>query len=117
MDSFKFVYLEASDNLKVKPCQKLLLRIEEAGSSNYLNLSGLEFTNDVCKAIGQALAKDVHIRELDFSNCMLPDEGLISILLGLEKNTFLFSLNLKGNNIRHSGVQEIGKLLRHNNHL
>ncbi|XP_035212783.1 leucine-rich repeat-containing protein 45-like isoform X2 [Stegodyphus dumicola] len=48
---------------------------------------------------------------------MLPEEGLISILMGLENNTFLFSLNLKGNNIRHSGVQEIGKLLRHNNYL
>ncbi|GFR31107.1 leucine-rich repeat-containing protein 45 [Trichonephila clavata] len=117
MESFKFLYLEACENLNTNPCEKLLSRIEDVGNSNSFNLLGIQLTNETCKAFGQALKKDVHIQELDCSNCMFSEEGLINILLGLEKNKFLLTLNLKGNNIRSSGTEVLGKFLRHNSHL
>ncbi|GBN52184.1 Leucine-rich repeat-containing protein 45 [Araneus ventricosus] len=117
MESFRFLYLEACENLKLEPCEKILSRIEDAGHTTSLTLLGAQLTDETCKAFGQALIKDVHIKELDCSNCMLSDEGLANILSGLEKNKFLLSLNLKGNNIRTSGTEVLGKFLRHNNHL
>ncbi|GFY70945.1 leucine-rich repeat-containing protein 45 [Trichonephila inaurata madagascariensis] len=117
MESFKFLYLEACENLNTNPCETLLSRIEDVGNSNSFNLLGIQLTNETCKAFGQALNKDVHIQELDCSNCMFSEEGLVSILLGLEKNKFLLTLNLKGNNIRSSGTEVLGKFLRHNSHL
>ncbi|GIX73654.1 hypothetical protein CEXT_525261 [Caerostris extrusa] len=39
---------------------------------------------------------------------MFSDESLENIILGLEKNKFLLSLNLKGNNIRSFGTQVLG---------
>ncbi|GIY22839.1 leucine-rich repeat-containing protein 45 [Caerostris darwini] len=117
MESFKFLYIEVCEKFSITPCEKLLSRIEDSGNSNSLNLLGAQLTNETCKAFGQALAKDVHIKELDCSNCMFSDESLENIFLGLEKNKFLLSLNLKGNNIRSFGTQVLGKFLRHNNHL
>ncbi|GFT29534.1 leucine-rich repeat-containing protein 45 [Trichonephila clavipes] len=74
MESFKFLYLEACENLNTNPCEKLLSRIEDVGNSNSFNLLGIQLTNETCKAFGQALNKDVHIQELDCSNCMFSEE-------------------------------------------
>ncbi|KAG8178655.1 hypothetical protein JTE90_028712 [Oedothorax gibbosus] len=117
MESFKFLYLEVCKQFNIPQCGKLLSRIKDAGNSPTLNLSSVQLTDLTCKAFGQALSKDVHIKELDCNNCMFSDEGLINILAGIEKNKFLHSLHLKGNNIRSLGTQALGKLFRHNNHL
>nr|XP_042897012.1 leucine-rich repeat-containing protein 45 isoform X2 [Parasteatoda tepidariorum] len=117
METFKFLYEQASLALNVIPSESIISRIEEDLKSSILKLSGGQYTEDCWRALGCALAKDVHLLELDCSNCLLSDQGLIDVLSGLEKNRFLLTLNLKGNNIRSLGTEAIGKFLRHNNHL
>lgn len=119
MEPFKHLYMEACDSLKIEPERKILLRLEEIGDGNNLtlNLSSCMLSEDACKALSYAIAKDVHLTELDLSDCMLTDKGLTNILSGIEKNKFLLTLCLKGNNIKSIGTEAIGKLLRHNNHL
>lgn len=117
MNLFKIYYLKACDNYKINPYETVLSKIEESRNSSTLNLSPLELNDDTCKAIGQAFKKDDSIKELNLSNCILTDRGLSRILLGLEINKFLLSLNLTGNRITAIRTICVAEFLRRNTHL
>nr|XP_033817436.1 leucine-rich repeat-containing protein 45 [Geotrypetes seraphini]XP_033817438.1 leucine-rich repeat-containing protein 45 [Geotrypetes seraphini] len=79
-----------------------------------LDLSGQSLSLDSCAALAKRLERDVRLAELRLSDCMLSEEGVKLLLQGLCANTVIKCLDLKGNNIRAIGAEDLGKLLQQN---
>ncbi|XP_071814892.1 leucine-rich repeat-containing protein 45-like [Apostichopus japonicus] len=85
--------------------------------SSTLDLSTCSLSPETCEVLGRVLASDHYYSELKLSDCMIGDEGVKLLVQGLLTNVAIRNLDLKGNNLRGSGTEEVGKLLRHNHTL
>ena len=86
-------------------------------STGELRLSCLSIIVPVCDILAQMLASSSSIKIVDLGDCMLLSKGLSSILNALCDGSSVTYLNLKGNSISGSVVEQLGQVFLRNNTL
>ncbi|KAL4605036.1 leucine-rich repeat-containing protein 45 isoform X2 [Arapaima gigas] len=117
MDEFRRTYLRLCKEAGVEPQESVLSQLQEmrgAAGGSRLDLAGHSLSADTCGVLGRVLQKDTLFTEAVFSDCMLSEEGAKLLLSGLCSNTTIKVLDLKGNNIRGTGAEAVGKMLARN---
>lgn len=123
MGDFKSLFLNICKENYVEPQESVLHRIQalflssESQSSVALDLSGETLTIGTCSVLGKALAHDLGFTALVLSDCMLNEEGASVLLHGLQSNTVLQKLDLKGNNLQQKAAKALGSFLKNNHSL
>ncbi|XP_064179193.1 leucine-rich repeat-containing protein 45 [Anguilla rostrata] len=117
MEEFRQTYLRLCKDAGLEPQESVLTQLQDvrrtAGSAR-LDLAGHSLSVDTCAVLGKVLHKDTLFTEVVLSDCMLSEEGAKLLLNGLCSNTTVKVLDLKGNNLRGSGAETLGKLLVRN---
>ncbi|XP_005814417.1 leucine-rich repeat-containing protein 45 isoform X1 [Xiphophorus maculatus] len=113
MEDFRWTYLQLCKEGGVEPQESVVAQLQEsrAAHSSRLDLSGHSLSTDTCSVLARAFQKDAVFTEVSLSDCMLTEEGTKMILAGLFHNTSVKCLDLKGNNLRSTGAEVLGKLL------
>lgn len=109
------MYLRLCKEGGVEPQEGLVSKLREStAQGSRLDLSGQSLSADTCSVLARAFQKDLIFTEVSLSDCMLSEEGAKVLLTGLFGNTTVKVLDLKGNNLRSTGAEVLGKLLVHN---
>ncbi|XP_069993501.1 leucine-rich repeat-containing protein 45 [Penaeus vannamei] len=95
--------IEVQDNV----CQAL-------SQTPTLDLANQTLAVGTCAVLGKILQSTTCIRKASFEDCLLEEDGIKSILLGLCGNSSVKTLSLKGNSIQGNGTHAVSKMLRHN---
>ncbi|XP_054457253.1 leucine-rich repeat-containing protein 45 isoform X2 [Anoplopoma fimbria] len=116
MEDFRRTYLRLCKEVGVEPQETVVAQLQEsrAAQGSRLDLSGQSLSADTCSVLARAFQKDTVFTELLLSDCMLSEEGAKVLLSGLFGNTTVKVLDLKGNNLRSTGAEVLGKLLARN---
>ncbi|CAB1338333.1 unnamed protein product [Coregonus sp. 'balchen'] len=117
MEDFRRTYLRLCKEGGVEPQESVLAQLQEtrgAAAGSRLDLRGHSLSVDTCAVLGRVFHKDTLFTELALSDCMLTEEGAKLLLNGLCANTTVKVLDLKGNNLRSTGAEALGKLLVRN---
>ncbi|XP_036394257.1 leucine-rich repeat-containing protein 45 [Megalops cyprinoides] len=117
MEEFRQAYLRLCKDAGLEPQESVLAQLQEArgaAGSTRLDLAGHSLSADTCAILGRVLHKDTLFNEVVLSDCMLSEEGAKLLLSGLCSNTTVKVLDLKGNNMRGTGAEALGKLLARN---
>ncbi|PVD37436.1 hypothetical protein C0Q70_00026 [Pomacea canaliculata] len=122
MDEFRLTYVRLCKENHTEPQDVVvekLKSLEQTGGKGRttLDLSTHSLSPKTCAVLGKVLATDRNFTEVKFADCMLSDDAVKSLAQGLAYNGFCKKLDLKGNNIRGSGVEALGKMLQHNKSL
>ncbi|XP_033749782.1 leucine-rich repeat-containing protein 45-like [Pecten maximus] len=120
MESFKHVFMRLCKENHIEPqdCVLAQLKSFDSGKGKHvLDLSTNSLSAKTCHALGKAIATDKNFREIKFADCMLSEDGVKGLAYGFSTNNFCKKLDMKGNNIRGTGVDFLGKMLRHNHTL
>ncbi|MED6258011.1 hypothetical protein ATANTOWER_001646, partial [Ataeniobius toweri] len=107
------MYLQLCKEGGVEPQESVVALLQEsrAAHSSRLDLSGHSLSTDTCTILARSFQKDAVFTEVSLSDCMLTEEGIKVLLAGLFHNTSVKCLDLKGNNLRSTGAEVLGKLL------
>ncbi|XP_075949077.1 leucine-rich repeat-containing protein 45 [Anarhichas minor] len=116
MEDFRRTYLRLCKEGGVEPQESVVAQLQEsrAAQGSRLDLSGQSLSADTCSVLARAFQKDSVFTEVLLSDCMLSEEGAKVLLSGLFGNTTVKVLDLKGNNLRSTGAEVLGKLLARN---
>ncbi|XP_044034278.1 leucine-rich repeat-containing protein 45 isoform X1 [Siniperca chuatsi] len=116
MEDFRWTYLRLCKEGGVEPQESVVAQLQEsrAAQGSRLDLSGQSLSAGTCSVLARAFQKDTVFTEVSLSDCMLSEEGAKVLLTGLFGNTTVKVLDLKGNNLRSTGAEVLGKLLAHN---
>ncbi|KAK2815448.1 hypothetical protein Q5P01_025915 [Channa striata] len=116
MEDFRQTYLRLCKEGGVEPQESIVALFQEhpASQGSRLDLSGQGLSVDTCSVLSLAFQKDHFFTEVSLSDCMLSEEAARILLTGLFGNTTVKVLDLKGNNLRSTGVEVLGKLLARN---
>ncbi|XP_042253119.1 leucine-rich repeat-containing protein 45 isoform X2 [Thunnus maccoyii] len=116
MEDFRRTYLRLCKEGGVEPQESVVVQLQEsrAAQGSRLDLSGQSLSADTCSVLARAFQKDTIFTEVSLSDCMLSEEGAKVLLTGLFGNTTVKVLDLKGNNLRSTGAEVLGKLLARN---
>ncbi|TDG98422.1 hypothetical protein EPR50_G00219030 [Perca flavescens] len=119
MEDFRQVYLRLCKEGGAEPQESVVAQLQEsrAAQGSRLDLSGHSLSADTCSVLARAFQNDTGFTEVVLSDCMLSEEGAKVLLTGLFGNTTVKVLDLKGNNLRSTGAEMLGKLLARNNTL
>ncbi|XP_028990446.1 leucine-rich repeat-containing protein 45 [Betta splendens] len=116
MEDFRQTYLRLCKEGGVEPQESVVAQLQErrASQGSRLDLSGQSLSADTCSVLARAFQNDVVFTEVLLCDCMLSEEGAKLLLTGLFCNTTVKVLDLKGNNLRTTGAEVLGKLLARN---
>ncbi|XP_029311905.1 leucine-rich repeat-containing protein 45 [Cottoperca gobio] len=116
MEDFRRTYLRLCKENGVEPQESVVAQLQESrvAQGSRLDLSGQSLSADTCSVLARAFQKDTVFTEVLLSDCMLSEEGAKILLTGLLGNTTVKVLDLKGNNLRSTGAEVLGKLLARN---
>nr|XP_023676597.1 leucine-rich repeat-containing protein 45 [Paramormyrops kingsleyae] len=117
MEELRRTYLRLCKEGGVEPQESVLAQLQESrgtASRSRLDLAGQSLSVDTCAVLGRFLQKDTLFTEVVLSDCMLSEEGAKLLLSGLCSNTTVKVLDLKGNNMKGTGAEAVGKLLVRN---
>ncbi|XP_028826567.1 leucine-rich repeat-containing protein 45 isoform X2 [Denticeps clupeoides] len=116
MDGFRRTFLRLCKESGMEPQESVLAQLQQLRGSmgTKLDLAGQSLSADTCSVLGRVLSQDSFFTEVVLSDCMLSEEGARFLLNGLCSNTVIKVLDLKGNNLRGSGAEALGKLLGRN---
>ncbi|XP_042363361.1 leucine-rich repeat-containing protein 45 [Plectropomus leopardus] len=116
MEDFRRTYLRLCKEGGVEPQESVVAQLQEsrAAQGSRLDLSGQSLSIDTCSVLARTFQKDTIFTEVLLSDCMLSEEGAKVLLTGLFGNTTVKVLDLKGNNLRSTGAEVLGKLLARN---
>ncbi|XP_059180421.1 leucine-rich repeat-containing protein 45 [Centropristis striata] len=116
MEDFRLTYLRLCKEGGVEPQESVVAQLQEsrAAHGSRLDLSGQSLSADTCSVLARAFQKDTVFTEVLLSDCMLSEEGAKVLLTGLFGNTTVKVLDLKGNNLRSTGAEVLGRLLARN---
>ncbi|XP_078135299.1 leucine-rich repeat-containing protein 45 isoform X2 [Sander vitreus] len=119
MEDFRQAYLRLCKEAGAEPQESVVAQLQEsrAAQGSRLDLSGHSLSADTCSVLARAFQNDTGFTEVVLSDCMLSEEGAKVLLTGLFGNTTVKVLDLKGNNLRSTGAELLGKLLARNNTL
>lgn len=100
----------------MEPQESIVAQLQEsrAAQGSRLDLRGQSLSVDTCSVLARSFQKDTAFTEVLLSDCMLSEEGAKVLLTGLFGNTTVKVLDLKGNNLRSTGAEVLGKLLARN---
>ncbi|XP_042876833.1 leucine-rich repeat-containing protein 45-like isoform X2 [Penaeus japonicus] len=103
-------------------CKKYNIEIQDSvcqalSQSPTLDLANQTLAVGTCAVLGKILQSTTCISKASFEDCLLEEDGLKSILLGLCGNSSVKTLSLKGNSVQGNGTHAVAKMLRHNNTL
>ncbi|XP_015735165.1 leucine-rich repeat-containing protein 45 isoform X2 [Coturnix japonica] len=113
MDELRRAYAR----LCAAPQDAVLRRMRDSGGEPgraRLDLAEQSLSLETCGALGRLLPGNAHLAEVALGDCGLSEDGVKLLLHGLCSNTTVTSLDLKGNNLRATGAEALGKLLRQN---
>ncbi|XP_037593090.1 leucine-rich repeat-containing protein 45 isoform X4 [Cebus imitator] len=119
MEEFRRSYSRLCKESGAEPQEAVLQQLHQLPRGR-LDLATQSLTVDTCRALGKLLPRETLCTELVLSDCMLSEEGgqarqgATLLLRGLCANTVLRFLDLKGNNLRATGAEALGKLLQQN---
>ncbi|XP_012308118.1 leucine-rich repeat-containing protein 45 isoform X2 [Aotus nancymaae] len=113
MEEFRRSYSRLCRESGAEPQEAVLQQLHQLPRGR-LDLATQSLTVDTCRALGKLLPRETLCTELVLSDCMLSEEGATLLLRGLCANTVLRFLDLKGNNLRATGAEALGKLLQQN---
>ncbi|KAK8387574.1 hypothetical protein O3P69_018250 [Scylla paramamosain] len=82
-----------------------------------LDLSSQTLDVGTCAVVGKMLQVSSKFEEVSFEDCLLKEDGIKSILLGLCGNSSVKTLVLKGNCIQGNSTDALAKMLRHNSRI
>ncbi|XP_026207612.1 leucine-rich repeat-containing protein 45 [Anabas testudineus] len=113
MEDFRHTYLRLCKEGGVEPQEGVVAQLQEhrAAQGSRLDLNGQSLSVGTCSVLARAFQKDITFSEVSLSDCMLSEEGASVLLTGLFGNTTVKVLDLKGNNLRSTGAEVLGKLL------
>ncbi|XP_071781085.1 leucine-rich repeat-containing protein 45 [Centroberyx gerrardi] len=116
MEDFRRTYLRLCKEGGVEPQESVVAQLQETRGlqGSRLDLSGQSLSADTCSVLARVFHKDAVFTEVSLSDCMLSEEGAKVLLTGLCGNTTVKVLDLKGNNLRSTGAEVLGKLLARN---
>ncbi|XP_029383462.1 leucine-rich repeat-containing protein 45 isoform X4 [Echeneis naucrates] len=116
MEDFWKTYLRMCEEGGVEPQESVVVHLQEttAGQCSRLDLSGQSLSVETCSVLARAFQKETIFTEVLLSDCMLSEEGAKILLTGLLGNNTVKILDMKGNNLKSSGAEALGKLLAHN---
>ncbi|XP_049916540.1 leucine-rich repeat-containing protein 45 [Epinephelus moara] len=116
MEDFRRTYLRLCKEGGVEPQESIVAQLQEsrAAQGSRLDLRGQSLSVDTCSVLARSFQKDTAFTEVLLSDCMLSEEGAKVLLTGLFSNTTVKVLDLKGNNLRSTGAEVLGKLLARN---
>ncbi|XP_064621256.1 leucine-rich repeat-containing protein 45-like [Lineus longissimus] len=121
MEEFKHHYLRLCKEYHIDTQDCVLKQLNSASGGSptkhgrtSLNLSTNSLTPKTCAVLGKLLATDRMFSEIRLNDCMITEDGIKVIAHGLSSNVACQKLYLKGNNIRASGAEALGKMLRDN---
>ncbi|KAK7501490.1 hypothetical protein BaRGS_00007294 [Batillaria attramentaria] len=119
MEDFRLAYVRLCKDHHIDPQDCILEKLkslEYTGGKGRatLDLSTQSLTPQTCAVLGKVLATDRNFSEVKFADCMLSEDAIKNLAQGLAYNGYCKKLDLKGNNIRGSGVEALGKMLRNN---
>eukprot|EP00072_Mus_musculus_P053572 XP_006533203.1 PREDICTED: leucine-rich repeat-containing protein 45 isoform X5 [Mus musculus] len=113
MEEFRRSYNRLCEESGAEPQEAVLQQLHQLPKGG-LDLTTQSLTVETCRALGKLLHKETLLKELVLSDCMLSEEGSTLLFQGLCANTSVQHLDLKGNNLRATGAEALGKLLRQN---
>ncbi|XP_059128289.1 leucine-rich repeat-containing protein 45 isoform X2 [Peromyscus eremicus] len=113
MEEFRRSYSRLCKESGAEPQEAVLQQLHQLPRGR-LDLATQSLTVDTCRALGKLLHNETMLKELVLSDCMLSEEGSTLLFQGLCANTTVQRLDLKGNNLRATGAEALGKLLRRN---
>ncbi|XP_047464791.1 leucine-rich repeat-containing protein 45 [Mugil cephalus] len=113
MEDFRRTYLRLCKEGGLEPQESVAAKLQESMTSqdSRLDLSGQSLSVDTCSVLARVFQKDTIFTEVLLSDCMLSEEGAKVLLTGLFGNKSVKVLDLKGNNLRSTGTEVLGKLL------
>ncbi|KAL7372594.1 hypothetical protein ABVT39_019030 [Epinephelus coioides] len=116
MEDFRRTYLRLCKEGGMEPQESIVAQLQEsrAAQGSRLDLRGQSLSVDTCSVLARSFQKDTTFTEVLLSDCMLSEEGAKVLLTGLFSNTTVKVLDLKGNNLRSTGAEVLGKLLARN---
>ncbi|XP_056153327.1 leucine-rich repeat-containing protein 45 isoform X2 [Lampris incognitus] len=114
MEDFRRTYQRMCKEGGVEVQESVLAQLQETRGSSRLDLSGQSLSVDTCSVLGKVFQKDTVFTEVSLSDCMLSEEGAKVLLSGLFANMTVKVLDLKGNNLRSTAAEVLGKLLARN---
>ena len=114
MEEFRTLFLRLCKEHGVDPQESIAKKIQALCNENAteLNLSNHTLTLATCDVLAKALSHDLAFVSVIFSDCMLNEEGAKILLSGLKKNTTIQLLDLRGNNLRQTGTEALGRFLK-----
>ena len=114
MEEFRTLFLRLCKEHGVDAQESVVKKIQELCAENaiVLNLSNHTLTLATCDVLAKALSHDLAFTSVVFSDCMLSEEGAKILLSGLKNNTTIKSLDLRGNNLRQTGTETLGRYLK-----
>ncbi|ERE67861.1 leucine-rich repeat-containing protein 45 [Cricetulus griseus] len=111
MEELRRSYSLLCEESGAEPQEAVLQQLQQLPRGR-LDLATQSLTLDTCRALGKLLHDEKLLKELVLSDCMLSEEGSTLLFQGLCANTTVQRLDLKGNNLRATGAEALGKLLR-----
>ncbi|XP_023120972.2 leucine-rich repeat-containing protein 45 [Amphiprion ocellaris] len=116
MEDFRRSYLRLCKEGGLEPQESVVAQLQDssAAQGSRLDLSGQSLSADTCSVLARAFQKETMFTEVSLSDCMLSEEGAKILLTGMFGNTTVKVLSLKGNNLRSTGAEMLGKLLARN---
>ncbi|KAJ8318587.1 hypothetical protein KUTeg_003678, partial [Tegillarca granosa] len=120
MEDFKHTFLRLcrDNNIEPQDCVvSQLKRLESPRSKPVLDLSTNSLSAKTCNILGKVINTDRTFIEYKFADSMLSEDAIKGLAFGFSTNVHCRKLDLKGNNIRGTGAEALGKMLRHNHHL
>ncbi|NP_001184030.1 leucine-rich repeat-containing protein 45 isoform 1 [Xenopus tropicalis] len=116
MDEFKRLYVFMCQERGSEPQESVLSQMKEIRESTkrrQLDLSTQSISQESCQVLGILLQNDVTFTQVLLSDCMISEDGLKAFLQGMQSNSVIKHLDLKGNNLQAKGGEALGKFLRH----
>jgi len=116
-DNHRVTYLNLSSNLITSDGMQHLSRMLEKNSSItklFLNANSIGYDGAHCLATAFVNNDEIRIRELEFADNCLGDDGAEALCFGLAGCGTLTSCNLDGNRIHDDGAAAVGDMLAHN---
>ncbi|KAI0212767.1 Leucine-rich repeat-containing protein 45 [Lamellibrachia satsuma] len=120
VDEFKHTYLRLCKDHHIDTQECVLNQLSRAHKcasprgGPCLNLSASSVNVKTCAVLGKTLSVDRTFTEIKLNDCMLAEEGVRAIAHGLGSNVSCRKLEMKGNNVRGSACEAVGRMLAQN---
>ena len=125
MEEFRIKYVRACHECNVTPSDAIISALHDRRNGTLslhedqdedlggiLDLSGCNLTIADCSVLAKCLMTSTLFHDLRFTDCLLTEEACKFLLNALCFNQRILKVDFKGNNVRSSGAELVGKLLK-----